>query len=571
MQVTLIHNSATRKSLEIIFPAPLVEKAFEAAITEITPKVKLPGFRPGKTPKGVLVSKFEREIVREVSEKLIENHFWDAITPIGLHPISRPAIERAEIREGVEGKVKVQFDVAPEVRLPDYKGVVLVKKKRLVDDEIINDELERMRQEAARLVPVESGAEHGHIVILDIRVKPHGMKTKSYMDQEIELDEGKPFDAEIMGMKIDEIKKFTLNHPEDDPDPAIAGKPVQYEVLVSVIESEVLPELDDEFAKDSGDFENLQALKDHIRKDLEESAERDAMARLQSDLLDKLLDASTFELPSSMVNLQLDDYCREFSEALSSQGISQRRINWGAYRRRRLVDAERAVRSGYLLQALGNAEDIQVSSEEIDQAIRDWIEETGSTHSFEAVKADFEKHGAITEFRGRVRTEKIFNMLLEAATITEEILDKAAYANLLEVERRREEGIAQARFDAGGLEGGDFEEQGGGDPEAIVPAEEAVASAEQTDASEQADETETPSVAQSEPAEDAPAVKRGRSKKSAAPADEEAPVEEKPPAEAAPAKRGRPKKADVAAEETAAAPEGEAKPKRARKKAETES
>ncbi|MDR2697555.1 MAG: trigger factor [Holophagales bacterium] len=587
MQVTLTHNSATRKSVEIIFPAPLVEKAFGAAIADITPKVKLPGFRPGKTPKSILISKFQHEINREVSEKLIESHFWDAISSIGLQPISRPAVEKAELREGAEGKIKLQFDVAPEVRLPDYKSAVLVKKKRRVDDENISEILETMRNKAARLVPVEGGAEIGHIVSMELKVKPQGMKPRHLHDQEIQLEEGKPFDRELLGLKADEIKKFTIQFSEDDKDRGLAGKQVNYEVMVTAINAEVLPELNDEFAKDESKCESLEALREQIRRVYEEEAERDAMARLQSDLLDQLLDASNFEVPSSMINLQLDDYCREFSEKLSQRDISSKRVNWAEYRRHRLVDAERAVRSGYLLQALGNAEDIQVSDEEIDSEIRKWMEETKTTRSFENIKADFEKHGAATEIRGRVRTEKIFDMLLKTAAITEELLDTAAYAELLEVERRREEGIAQVRFDAGGLEGGDFEEQEGGGPEAIKPAEEAAAPEPLAIEEEPTKTASTviPESAESE-SKNAPAAVEETLETDEAPLKEasaasvkssarrtKAAAPKEPETEEAPKKavsKSSPRKT-AASDSDDAVSENEAKPKRGRKKAESES
>lgn len=594
MQATLVHNSATRKTLEILFPAPLVDSAFKVALAKITPKVKLPGFRPGKAPKNVLVSRFKSEIAREVAENLMDSHFEEAIRSIGVHPISRPAIESAKLGEGAEGLVKIQFDVAPEVKLPEYKGLNLVKKKRVVDDEYVNSSLELMRERAARYIPVEDGAEFGHFVMIDMRVKPKGMKAKVYEDKSLQLDESRPFDAKLTGLKVDETKSFTLHVPEDDKDRSVAGREAYYEVHVLDIRSKVVPDLDDEFAKDVGNYENLQALREGLRKDLENAAESDALARLQSDILDMLLDASTFEAPYSMVSLQLDDYCREFIDRLDNIGVSHKNVDWKMFRQRRLNDAERAVRSGYLLQTLGNVEGIQVSDDEIDDEIRKWMEETKAAESFEAIKSNFEKHGATTEIRGRVRTEKIFDMLLKNATVTEEILDGKAYDDLIEMERRRKEGLAQARFDAGGLGGGDFEEQEGGDPDAIVPAEsDDEKEPNLEDAPSQGDSSGVVPIEESLAApekEETPAApaKRGRPKKSdPAPAPEEAAeVEEAAPPkrgrakksdagetaaeaeEAAPAKRGRPRKADA---EEAAGQEDAEKPKRGRKKLETES
>ncbi|MDR2561002.1 MAG: trigger factor [Holophagales bacterium] len=584
MQVNLIHNSATRKTLEMIFPAATVAEAFDSAVKEIAPKVKMPGFRPGKVPKSVLVSKYQNEITGEVSEKLVETHFWDAAANIGISPISRPAIEKAEVRDGAEGKVRVQFDVAPEVKLPDYKGAALVKKKQIIDEEFINDRLQDVRENAVKLVPVEEGAEVGHIVALDIKTKPQGMKAKYFSDQKIALKDGRPFDAEILGLKIDDTKKFTIQVPQNDADKTLAGKQVHYEVRVLDIRSKVLPELNDEFAKDLGQHETLQGLIDEIRKESEELAEAEAMARLQSNLLDQLLDASTFEVPGSMVNLQLDDYCREFMDTLARRGIRPRQVNWAAYRRHRLVDAERAVRTGYLLQALGNAEDIQVSNEEVDEEIRKWIEQSKSKESFESIKASIEKSGGTAEIRGRVRTDKIFDMLLKSATVTEELLDKKAYEELLEMERRRDEGIAQARFDAGGLAGGNLAEQDGGEPEAVVPADKEASDeskpieeappkrgrkkAAEVDSEEAENPAEAPAskrtkkvVSEPEPEEPEEKPKRAKKAETAKPNHEPEEPEEKP-------KRGRPKKAEAAPEPE----EPEEKPKRGRpKKADAES
>ncbi|MCL1894418.1 MAG: trigger factor [Holophagaceae bacterium] len=580
MQVTLLHNSDTRKSLEMVFPIASVESAFVDVIGSISSKVKIPGFRAGKVPKDILISKYKPQIERDVSEKLVDSHFWEAASSAGVQPISRPAIEKIDVVEGAEGKIKVQFDVAPVVKLPEYKGVTLTKKKRRVDDEAVDDALEAIRIDSAKLVPVEDEATFGHFVTFDVKIKPQGMKTRSYTDRQIHLAENKPFDAEFIGMKIDETKKFSIQTPENDANRSLAGKQVNYEVLIVDIRSKVLPNLDDEFAKDvDGNHENLQALRENLHKELEENAESEAMSRLQSYLLDNLLDASTFEVPASMVNLQIDDYCREFVELAARRGINHKQINWGAYRRHRLVDAERAVRSGYLLQALGNAEDIQVSEEEIDTEIRKWMEATNSPDTFETVKASLDKRGATTEIRGRIRTDKIFDLLLKTATISEELLDKAAYLDLLEMERRREEGVVQARFDAGGLDGGNFAEQDGGEPEAIVPVEEP------------GSDNIEPEVTSEEKIEEVQPTKRERNKADK-PAEETTPtdtaqpkrspkkqadVEETTPAkrreknsetiepeEAPPAKRGRPKK--VASE-----PEVEVeveKPKRGRKKSE---
>jgi trigger factor len=297
------------------------------------------------------------------------------------------------------------------------------------------------------------------------------MKPVNYSDQVIQLADARPFDAEIVGMKVDETKKFSITIPAEDPNRAMAGKTVGYEATLKDLRAREVPELSDEFAKDLGAHESLADLKTFAAKELEEAAERDAVARLHSTLLDALLDAAPFEVPSSMVSLQLDDYCQEFAEMAARQGVDPKNINWAGYRQSRMPDAERAVRSGYLLQAVGNAEDIQVTDEEIDAEIRAIMEEHKVPQPFEAFKASLEKRGSTTEIKGRVRTDKIFQMIVAAATVTEELLDKAAFAELVELERRREAGMPAARFDAGGLEGGELEHQEGGSPSSVQSSE----------------------------------------------------------------------------------------------------
>jgi trigger factor len=430
----------------------------------MAPKVRIPGFRPGKAPKSVLLKRFAREIEHEVAESLVQRHFWDAAAAAGTQPISQPAVEKVSLKEGEEGLFKAHFDVAPEVKLPDYSGMKLSKQKRRIDDEAVREHLDGLRERAARFIPVEGTATEGHYATLDIKVKPQGMKARTYQDQVVQLDPKRPFDAEIVGMTNEGSKKFDITVPMDDPNRALAGKKVHYEASLKDLRSRVVPEFNDEFAKDMGQYDNLAALTAAVRKDLEEAAERDASVRVQSRLLDALLDAAPFEVPTSMVALQLDDYCQEFAQEVAKQNMDPRRINWAAYRQHRLRDAERAVRSGYLLQTIGNAEDIQVSEEEIDQDIRSYMEENKIQTPFAQFKTELERRGTTTEIKGRIRTDKIFERLLASATVTEEVLDKEAFLALVELERKREAGEPVSRFDAGGVEGGDLEEQEGGEP-----------------------------------------------------------------------------------------------------------
>jgi trigger factor len=441
-------------------------------VAKIAPKVRIPGFRPGKAPRAVLMQRYTREIQSDVAQQLVDRHFWKAAQEAGALPISQPALEKLDLKEGADAVFRAQFDVAPEVQLPSYKGLALTKKKRAIDEAAVLENLEALRQRATKHLPVEGGAvASGLLATCDIRVKPQGLKAQSYKDQVLEIDATRPFDTELVGLKADEQKTFSINHPADDANGVLAGKTITYEVKVKDIRSKEVPELSDDFAKDMGPFENLEALKAAIRKDLEEASDRDAESRLQSTLLDALLEAAPFEVPRTMVGMQLDDYCREFAQYAARQGMDPKKVNWEAYRSFRLNDAERAVRSGYLLQTIGNAESIEVPEEEIDNELRALMAQHQVQQPFEAFKAEMERRGNTTEIKGRLRTDRIFAHLASLATITEELLDKEAFEALVELERKREAGLPTNRFDAGGLEGGELEGQEGGEPSAVTPAE----------------------------------------------------------------------------------------------------
>ncbi len=471
MSATLHHQSSTRKTVEVTVPAAEVSATFNDVVAKIAPKVRIPGFRPGKAPRPVLMQKYAREIQSDVAQQLVEKHFWKAAQEAGTLPISHPSIEKLDLKEGSDAVFRAQYDVAPEVQLPDYKAMSLTKKKRAIDEATVAEHLEGLRQRATKYLPVEDAVvATGLIATCDIRVKPQGLKAQEYKDQALEIDGTRPFDAELIGMKADERKSFTLSHPADDANTVLAGKTLAYDVQVKDLRRKEVPVLGDEFAKDLGDFADLEALKVAVAKDLEEASERDAVSRLHASLLDTLLEAAPFEVPRSMVGLQLDDYCQEFAQHVARQGMDPKKVNWQAYRQFRQNEAERAVRSGYLLQAIGNAESIEVPEADIDAEIRAYMNENKILQPFEAFKAELEKRGNVTEIKGRLRTDRIFNHLLTFATIQEELLDKVAFEALLELERKREAGLPVNRFDAGGLAGGDLEGQEGGEPAAVAPA-----------------------------------------------------------------------------------------------------
>ena len=151
MVATLHHQSPTRKAVEVTVPAAEVAALFNTVVAKIAPQVRIPGFRPGKAPRPVLMQKYAREIQSDVAQQLVEKHFWKAAQEAGALPISHPSLEKLDLKEGADAMFRAHFDVAPQVELPDYKNLVLTKRKRIIDTAAVEENLESLRQRATRL------------------------------------------------------------------------------------------------------------------------------------------------------------------------------------------------------------------------------------------------------------------------------------------------------------------------------------------------------------------------------------------------------------------------------------
>lgn len=457
MTFTLTPKTETRQSIEINVPVLEVDAIFSSVLQRLGNGLKVPGFRKGKAPSGVIMQRFTKEIHQEVAESLVRTYFWKSAQEANVTPISNPSIEKLNLKQGSDASFTALFDVAPKITLPSYRSLTIPKVKRKVDADLIEEQLQELRQRAAKNKPLETDVDARSIVTCDIKVTPFRddgkpEKTRFFKDQVIEIDKERLLDQSLVGMRLDEMKAFTLEHPTDDPNAGFAGKKIAYQVTVKDHRIKVVPELDDELAKDLGSYASVDELKTALVKDLEEATEKDANARCQAAILDLLLAQSAFEVPQSMIQLQLDDYCREFASLFTQQGMDPKRINWEGYRAHRLKDAERSVRSGYIIKELGDVEKIEVTEDEVNQEIQSFMDRNRITVPLIQVRSQLEERGAISEIQGRVRTEKIFNHILSLATVKEELLDKTAFDALIKKEQQRETPSTLNPFDKGSEE-----------------------------------------------------------------------------------------------------------------------
>ncbi|HXH06108.1 MAG TPA: trigger factor [Vicinamibacterales bacterium] len=424
MKTEVVDITATRKDLVVEIPPDVVQAEIERVTRDYSRAARIPGFRPGKVPPRIVRQRFRDQILHEVAHELIPRAVDEALRERGVEPVDTPDIRDVVVREGEPLRFTASFETAPPVDPGDYESLTLRRPPVTVSDEEVERALARLRERAARYEPVEGrGVQPGDTVLVDLDRRALGAaEAETERHTNISVDVGAPanppgFDDAVIGMQVGESRRFTLTYPDDYAITELAGGSVEYGVTVRSIKRRVLPELDDEFAKDLGTFETLEALRAQVRADLEAEAAREADRELRADLLRQLAARVTAEVPASLVEREIDRRVDEFVRRLLEQRIDPMRanINWEEFRERQRAAAVEAVKSALVLDEVARREGLTVTAEEIEREIARHAERTGRTAA--AVRARLEREGGISRLYAGLRRERAIDFLLARVRI----------------------------------------------------------------------------------------------------------------------------------------------------------
>jgi trigger factor len=427
ISVTTEQLPKSQVGMTIEVPADAVDATYERVLNRLASRAKLEGFRPGRAPRALVEVRLGPAAIREeVVETMVPEVIRQALQEKSISPIDNPDVEVVELERGRPAKLKATVSVMPEVKLGDVRALDVATPNVEVTDEMLERRLDVVREPMAEITPVEREARAGDMVVIDVEVEAGGKvvpsETRSAM--EAELKEGiliPELMAALLGAKVGETRSATVTFPEDYGEPMLAGKEGTIKATVQGIKEKVLPVLDDALASQlsGGKHETVDAYRASVREQLEESAKSLAAIAREQALVKALVEASTVEVPDTLVERELASHLDSLNRSLNSQGLRLDRYleylgktpeQWIAEER---PEAEGHVKRDLVLDELGRRERIEPSDEEVNA----YIEKEAADDDELKGRADELKRDASSRrfFAARLRRLRVLERLAELA------------------------------------------------------------------------------------------------------------------------------------------------------------
>jgi trigger factor len=421
-------ESATKREIQVEIPVADVNRQTDSLIQKYQKVARIPGFRRGHVPASIIRQRFSEEIKTDMVEALIPRFFRQEAEKLSLHPVSQPRVTDLHLHDGEPLRFKAAFEVLPEIKLEGYKELRAEKPEIAVSEADVEQALADLRERHASFNPVEGRAlADGDFaqVSLDGNPKAGEPKTgesKSGEGQPVHMDEvlveiaGQntmpEFTEHLRGTGPGDERTFDVNYPEDTQDKRLAGKTFSYAVKVQAIKQKSLPELNDEFAKQLGEFQTVDDLRKAIREQMESERKHQAEHAAKEKLVGELIQRNDFEVPDSLIEQQIDIRLERGLRALAAQGLTTEQMKKMDLNRLRAGQREQAihdVKAALLLERVAEEENIQIGDEELNRELEALAKQSKQTS--EAVRARLTRDGGLDRIRTRIRNEKTLEFL----------------------------------------------------------------------------------------------------------------------------------------------------------------
>ena len=427
MKAELVKKEGNKVTLKITVDNNKFEEAVNKAYNKTKGKYNIPGFRKGKAPKVVIETQYGKGVFyNDAIDMLFPEVYPEAIKELNIDPIDRPDLDIEEISKDNGLVMVVNVEVKPEFELGAYKGIEISKVDNTVSEEDVEARLNEMVNRNARLTSVEDKAlENGATAVIDFEGFKNGVAFEGGKGENYNLVIGSNtfipgFEDQLVGKKAGEEVEVNVTFPEAYHAENLAGKPVVFNVKVNDVKVKEVPALDDEFAKDTTEFETLAELRADVKAKLEEQAKNAADAEMRNALVEKVSANTEVEVPEAMVQHQIDNMLMELNYQLQYQGLNLEQLlqmtgrGLDELREERRADAERLVKSSLVLEAIAEKENVEANDADVD----DELEKMAAMYNMEVEKIKSSlRETDIEDIKGQIKIRKTLDLLVENATI----------------------------------------------------------------------------------------------------------------------------------------------------------
>jgi trigger factor len=411
-------SSGTRREIQVEIPIEEVTRETDSLIQKYQKLARIPGFRRGHVPASVIRQRFSEDLKSDVVEALVPRYFRKEADKQGLIPVSQPQVTDLHLKENEPLRFKASFEVMPEIKVEGYKELRAEKPEIVVADEEVEQSLTGLREQHATYTSVEGRAlADGDYAQVSLDGQPKDGDGKPvHMDEIMVEIAGKDtmpeFTENLRGASAGDERVFDVVYAQDAAEQRLAGKTFTYTVKVQAIKQKSLPELDDQFATQLGEFKSLDEVRQRLREGMEAERKHAAEHQAKDKLVAELVKRSEFEVPEALVERQIDVRLERGLRALAAQGMKAEDIKKMDLNRLRVGQREQAlqeVKASLVLDKIAEEEKIAVSDEEINGEIDALAKQSKQTP--EAIRARLTRDGALDRIRNRIRSEKTLDFL----------------------------------------------------------------------------------------------------------------------------------------------------------------
>lgn len=426
MQVTVEDVSSIKKVMHIEIPQDEVTRELDKAYKDLKKNAKIKGFRPGKAPRSVLVRMFKKDVHADVSSRLIQSSFSDAIRETELKIVGYPQLDPPEMEAEAPYRYSATIEIAPEIADIDFKGLELERTNYTISDEEINAQLAMLQKNLAQINPVKEdrGLQNGDFALIDYEGFKDGKPfDATALTQDFTMKIGDAvilpeFDEQLIDLKSGGVKEFSATFPEDYFNTQLANQEIDFKVTLNDIREEELPEIDDALAEKVGQYESLNDLKDAISQNLRQGYDKRSEQELNEQIFSKLLESTEFDTPETLIDAELDGIVQEAERSFShrnttmeEQGISRESIA-EKYR----DTAAKQVQRYLLLNKIIEQEELSVDDQEMDDSLNDMA--GNFNQPLDEVKKYYQQFpDRLEQFKHALLEKKAIALIIESSNI----------------------------------------------------------------------------------------------------------------------------------------------------------